>query len=535
MANTLVHDDTRAAIAKDETVGAGNFLAAALKVSGDPNLPVLHLEVPFVMPDGSSVYELSLRDLEFTSDRIASWYHEKDVKPHDPIGVYMRDGIEYLLHYLALTKLGPIPVLTNGNLAGELAALHFQRIGVVGVVGDAEHLRALNVSSANLGFRVNHLEVKSDAKIPASAIFKHVDDDPIMIAHSSGTTGVPKPVLLQHQPFFHGIRYRLSMPRIHGGETILSSLPHSHNCAIAYIMLALLSGTPIYITTDHSGLNVLRRIEEFKPTMVVSFPQTYVEVTEQDLDRFDLKSVNLWFNGGDAAHESHIRKLIAQGSRRQADGSVVAGSAFIDGMGSSEMGFSLFRHVHTPGSNRYGRCVGRPLEWVEAAVLSDTGEKLAPYVVGRLGVKAPSVTRGYWNNSLLSFRSRLRGYWLTGDLAYQDGDGFFYHVDRVPDQIDTPEGKLYSLETEELILSRNPSVSDCSIFRSTSGKAVCLVRAHAGAEVPTENILANTNAALAQLGRGQLDQVLVVESTTIPHGTTGKVLKRRLRDELAAL
>ena len=71
-------------------------------------------------------------------------------------------------------------------------------------------------------------------------------------------------------------------------------------------------------------------------------------------------------------------------------------------------------------TNNYNRCVGRPLDWVDAQILGENGEGLPPNVVGRLGVKAPSVTTGYWNNSLLTFRSRLSGYFLTGDLAYKD-------------------------------------------------------------------------------------------------------------------
>src|SRR5207248_2322197 len=133
---------------------------------------------------------------------------------------------------------------------------------------------------------------------------------------------------------------------------ILSSLPHSHNCAIAYLMMALLSGTPVYIASDHRGAAVLRAIERFRPGMVVSFPQTYVEMTECDLDACDLSSVSLWFNGGDAAHESHIRALIRHGSHLE-NGRRVPGSVFVDGMGSSEMGFSLFRNVHTLQTNRY--------------------------------------------------------------------------------------------------------------------------------------------------------------------------------------
>ena len=64
-------------------------------------------------------------------------------------------------------------------------------------------------------------------------------------------------------------------------------------------------------------------------------------------------------------------------------------------------------------------------------------------------MRAPTITPGYWNDSLLTVRSRLAGYWLTGDLVYRDGNGELFHVDRVPDAIKTRSGMVYSLVVEE--------------------------------------------------------------------------------------
>jgi acyl-coenzyme A synthetase/AMP-(fatty) acid ligase len=270
--------------------------------------------------------------------------------------------------------------------------------------------------------------------------------------------------------------------------------------------------------------------------MVVSFPQTYVEMTECDMDAFDLSSVNLWFNGGDAAHESHIRALIRHGFHEQ-NGQRQPGSVFIDGMGSSEMGFSLFRHVHTLKTNHYNRCVGRPLEWVDAQILSEEGDKLPPFKVGRLGVKAHSVTTGYWNNSLLTYRSRLSGYFLTGDLAYRDEEGRIYHVDRTPDVILTSTGPVYGLQTEEFLLSRFPAIADCAVFGREEGaagavQAVAYVRIRPGSELSghgTSALAERFNRELAGAGLPTLGGVLAVGVDAIPLGTTGKVLKRMLR------
>ncbi len=536
--NTLVLDSLRAEIALDPQLGAGNFLTYALKVSPAPSAPILFLEKPF----RNYGHELSLLDLDNLANAYAAWYADRGVRAQDPVAVYLDDGVEYLIHYLALTRIGAIGVLTNGNMAPAIAAAHAHHVGSIGIVTDESHFSALRPFVKEEGLRF--LVTEESIELPAGRmdpIYLHASDDPIMIAHSSGTTGIPKAVLLQHDRYFYGVRYRLGVPRVPGGERILSSLPHSHNCAIAYIMLALLSGTTVYIASDHTGAAVLRQIQDFKPGMVVSFPQTYVEVTECDMDAFDLSSVSLWFNGGDAAHENHIRALIRHGYHEM-NGERREGSVFIDGMGSSEMGFSLFRHVHTLKTNRYDRCVGRPLDWVDAQILSDSGEKLGPRQVGKLGVKAPSVTSGYWNNSLLTYRSRLAGYFLTGDLAYQDEEGYFYHMDRTPDLIVTASGPVYGLQTEEFLLSRFPSLADCTVFaRQRSGErhaiAVGFVRIRPASDLSAlsaAELKEKFNQLLGAAGRPPLSEVLVTTPENIPLGTTGKVLKRLLRNETPA-
>ncbi len=535
---TLVPNDVRKKLADDKELAAGNFLQYARANSPAPDAEVLTLEKPLRTFFGWEGRYLSLNHLEDLSSVYARWYKSRGVEAGDPVGVYLDDGVEYLIHYLALTQLGAIGVLTNGNMEPQIAAGHMKAVGVVGIFTDPSHLQelTLHLAGTKLAFLTTDRILDGTSVEELPVVERHVfdADDPIMIAHSSGTTGIPKPVLLQHERFFHGVRYRLGIPRISGGERILSSLPHSHNCAISYVTLALLSGTPVYITSDHSGPNVLRRIEEFRPTMVVSFPQSYVELTDCPLEGRDLSSVSLWFNGGDAAHETHIRKLVAQGTH-VVGGETLPGSIFIDGMGSSEMGFSLFRNVHTAASNNYGRCIGTPLDWVDAQILSPKGDKLPPFEVGRLGVKAPSVTTGYWNNSLLTYKSRVRGYFLTGDLAYRDDQGRFFHVDRVPDLINTGRGVMYGLQTEEFLMSRFADLSDVAVFGLPLGpdlhRPVAMVRLRPECRTVKSTVvwLSDFNEALAGEGLQTLDKVDVVSQEQVPLGTTGKVLKRRLR------
>lgn len=537
---TILPDALRHAHAANLQLGCGNFLHVAEAVSPYRDEQHFWMDVPVRIFTGETYKGFSLKELKHAVDTYASWYYGAGVRAKDPIAVYMDEGMGNLIHFLALNAIGAIPAIVNGNMPEETAAKWMEKVGAIGLYSDASHAEKIAPfirGNRNLKFFVTDESAAEvyTPKLPEKYPFKHTDLDTVLIGHSSGTTGIPKCVAFGHQQFFYGIRYRLGLPFAPGSERVLSALPHSHSAGLAYVMLAVLSGSSTMVLSSNQPGVVLPAIQEFKPSMVVAFPETYVLLTDEPMEQYDLSSVRLWFNGGDAAHEPHIRKLIAEG-HHLVNGEKVKGSVFIDGLGSSELGFSLFRNVHTATTENYNRCIGTALEWVDATVLSDDGEKLAPYQVGRLGVKSPSITPGYWNDSLLTIRSTLDGYFLTGDLAYVDSKGRFFHVDRVPDKIATSSGVVYSLETEELLLKHFEILSDVTVVAGVSGtgeaNAIAAVRLRRGKTANEKSLLEAFNAKLKELGKNGLVEVRLVALDQIPLGPTGKVLKRELRNWL---
>jgi acyl-coenzyme A synthetase/AMP-(fatty) acid ligase len=123
---------------------------------------------------------------------------------------------------------------------------------------------------------------------------------------------------------------------------------------------------------------------------------------------------------------------------------------------------------------------------------------------------------------------------LTGDLARRDANGRIYHVDRVPDVVRTAAGPVYSLETEEFLLKSFPKLADCSVVAVPKGDgfeaplALVRLREHGASEEAP--LLAAVNQLLDAKGWGRMAALRVVDADQIPLGTTGKVLKRLLRD-----
>lgn len=518
----------------DQSLGAGNFVYKLLENRIDNEGDCIILDDTITLPSGETTKALSLKHIIDLADTLAQWHYDKGVEPKDPVALYFDDSIQYFVHYVALSRIGAVPVFINGRLDKEVVSQYIMHVGTTRLISHQERIEGLMPYFKCKCYRIETYDPAFEA-LPSNVrtykAYAHQPDDPVLLAHTSGTTGMPKAVQFNHEGFIFGVKRQLFKQV---GERILLALSHSHASTLSMLMSALLRGCVIKMQSRKTPENVLAAIESFKPDLFVSFPKVYVDICRFELDAYDLSSISHWLSTGDANHEPHIKKLIQYGSHGV--GNVTKpGSIFVDNLGSSEFGFAAFRNVHKPGDDNYDRRIGKPFDWVTAEVLDDDGRPLLPYQVGKLGVKSQSVTAGYWNNSLLTEKNRLAGYWLTGDLVYKDRHGYFYHVDRIPDRIATPEGTLYSCQTEELILKHFPEIFDCSIVGIT-------VEGEVGAPMPVITVelisddvdegelLSRINSVLRDKGVPVGIQRLKVEPAHLHVGVTGKKLKRKLRE-----
>lgn len=520
----------------DRRLGVGNFLDRVRTVSSAPDEPFLFAQRA---PHGDVALErLSLRRLTEIRDECAAWYHAAGVRKGEPVGVCVSDDVEPFLQFLALSSLGAIAALVNGRMDPSVAGDYLRRIGAVGVVATRERLRALDGSGTlpdDLRFAAEVRTLRQPgrgARLPDVFPYRHGDNDVVMLCHTSGTTGPPKAASFAHRQFFLGKRHRLLTFPAARENRMLSAMPQSHSAGISYLMTATLLGLPTLVMAQMSGAAVHLAMGQIRPTIVAGFPQTYAELAQLDLDPHAVSEVHTWINTGDSAHEAHIRALVRHGRRGRRPG-----SAFVDGLGSSEMGMALFRRVSTVESTLYGRCVGKPVRTVQrAAVLDDHGRELGPGRAGRLGVRTPTVTPGYWNDSALTAKSFLSGYWLTGDVVYHDRAGRFFHLDREPDVIHAEGGPVYSLPMEEAILACCPSVADCAVVAVAApglrhaSMPFASVRLKPAVRAPAD-LLSTLNQVLGMRGQPRLAGAVVASTPAdFPTGPTGKVLKRKLRE-----
>jgi acyl-coenzyme A synthetase/AMP-(fatty) acid ligase len=447
-------------------------------------------------------------------------------------------------------------------MPAEIAAEYIRRLRGAGVITAPGHadLAAHDLGAPIIG---DAAETGTGDPSRAPAHYRHHPDDPVAITHSSGTTRLPAAVVHSHQSLFAAVRaVRLTEPRQHGPVRELSAFPQAHTAGLIILNEALCNGYELLCLSGQgsagagqaergggnntafarSGEVIIDAIERWRPTAVYGFAVTWSELARFDLTTRNVSSVRFWSNSGDCAHEAHIRRLVAVGSHHAygKDGVVsLPGSRFNDTLGSTEMGYGGFRISHTPGSERYNRCVGKPQPFAEIILVDPrTGQEVPVGEVGMVAMKSPTLALGYWNDSVATFATRLNGYYLTGDLMYRDEDGYFYHVDRASDAVDLGDGHwLYTMLSEERILKRCPDVRDCTVLaaRGDGGRvAVDVLLALAADADPALDREGEIRAALGEGAAALPLRIVTIPDDEIVTGPTGKVRKFLMRERLLA-
>jgi acyl-coenzyme A synthetase/AMP-(fatty) acid ligase len=533
---TLPAKNIRAALVADADLGAGNVLTRLVANGADPDGPGLAFDVDV---DGHPAWaDLTLGVLHERVAARAAWLYRYGIRARDPVAVYVTTSADCLLSFFALTWLGAIPALMNPNIPGDVAAAYIRRLRAVGVLTDQRHRDILDGRDLGVPIIADAVDLSSGDPAEAPAPYRHHADDPIAITHSSGTTRMPTAVVHSHGSLFAATRrIRLSVARAQGTERILSALPAPHAAGIMTVNHALCNRSDLlFLSRQDDGAAVLDAIARWRPSGVFGFAVTWSDLARYDLHEHDLDSVSLWFNTGDCAHEAHIRRLVAVGSRKivTRDGTVrVPGSSFVDGIGSTEMGHSAFHVTHRSDTERYGRCVGKPHVFADVALLDlSTGLEVPVGQVGHFALKSPTLAPGYWNDSVSTYRNRLRGYYLTGDLMYRDDEGYYYHMDRAVDAVYLGDGDwLYTAMSEERILNRCPGVRDCTMVAVTlNGRVVTdvLLQLRPGSDPDVDHTDAVRAALDGPVGE-TLRRVVVIGDEELVVGPTGKVRKFLMR------
>jgi long-chain acyl-CoA synthetase len=353
----------------------------------------------------------------------------------------------------------------------------------------------------------------------------HYDPEATLaLIYTSGTTGRAKGVMVSHANILADVySFNYWVPNREGG-TFLHAAPMFHIADFPAIFAAPASGTCQVALSRFTPSAFCEAVEKERVTHTVLVP-TMINLLTQfaDVGNFDLSTLDTLAYGGSPMAPELIRRT------RQ----LLPKVKLVQVYGLSETGFLTGLEDHEHIGKRLTSC-GRPCTGVEVQVADESGRKLAAGQRGELVARAANVMRGYWKNGEETAAAFRNGFFRTGDIGYQDMDGYFYILDRSKDMIVTGGENVYSGEVEAAICS-HPAVREAAVFgipdsRWGESVAAC-VALKQGMHLDEEAMIQYCRRSLANY---KIPRYVEFSDTQLPKSGSGKVLKRLLREHFRA-
>jgi len=471
---------------------------------------------------GSS--ELTYRDLNEASARIAGLLHERGVQPGDRVGIMMPNVPEFPVVYYGVLRSGGVVVPMNPLLKAREVAYYLDDSGARLVfawhaIADEAQVGAEEADAGSVIVDPATAWAATDAPAQPHEVVARDDHDTAVILYTSGTTGRPKGAELTHANLGRNVAI-VASPQLFGvaeQDVIFGGLPLFHSFGQTCTMnAAVLRGACLTLLPRFDPGRVLEIIERDRVTIFAGVPTMYTALLHHpDRDRYDVSSVRLCVSGG-AAMPVEVMRAFEQ----------AFGCAVLEGYGLSETSpVASFNHADR---ERKAGSIGTPIAGVKMRVADDDGSELPTGEVGEILVRGHNVMKGYWNMPEATQAAVRDGWFHTGDVGRVDEDGYYFIVDRKKDLIIRGGYNVYPREVEE-VLHEHPAVAEAAVvgvphpeLGEEVGAAVTL---KAGARATPEEI---RDFVKEQIAAYKYPRV-VWFMDALPKGPTGKILKREIR------
>ncbi len=445
----------------------------------------------------------------------------------DMVGILMKNSAAFIELALAASHIGAVLLPINFRLAAEEVGYILEHAGAKLLFVDEELLASAGGFAAKVSVDAaaqsdSRLLAEGARPVPHAAAL--VSGDLYRLMYTSGTTDRPKGVTLSYENYYWKCLDHIISLGLSASDRLLVVGPLYHVGAFDLPGLALLlTGGTLCVLRDFEPAAALELIQSERLTGAWMAPVMLNRLLAlPGRERYDLSSFRWLIGGGERTPEERIREF----------SSLFRHGRYIDAYGLTEScsGDTLMEagmEIEKIGST------GRALPHVEIQIRDDAGEVLAPGEAGEICLRGPKITKGYWRDPKKTAASFFGDWFRTGDIGHLDQDGFLFLTDRKKDMIISGGENIASSEVERVIY-RLEQVSEAAVVGLPDAqwgeRVVAVVVLKAGAQLTPDDLQQHCREHLA--GFKVPRQLFLRESLT--RNPSGKVLKRVLRDELAA-
>jgi long-chain acyl-CoA synthetase len=400
---------------------------------------------------------LSYGELRTAAGRMAALLPSLGISPGDRVAIMLPNVPAFPIAFYGALAAGAVVVPMNPLLKSREVAYYLNDSGAKVLFAwsavaeeaikgaDQTGARVIEVGEPDLATLLAGVD-----PVPRSA--DRADEDDALILYTSGTTGWPKGAQLTHANMTRNASETgTTLFSIGPDDVIMGCLPLFHIFGLTCGLNAtMIGGGTLTLLTRFDPAKALEVVGRDKVTIFEGVPTMYAAMLHHpDSGQADISSLRLCVSGGSAMPVGILRGF-----------EKAFGCMILEGYGLSETSpVASFNHpdrVRKPGS------IGTPIAGVEMRVVGEEGAEVPAGEVGEIAIRGYNVMKGYWANPDATAEAFQDGWFLTGDLAKVDDEGYFYIVDRKKDLIIRGGLNVYPREVEE-VLYEHPAVAEAAV------------------------------------------------------------------------
>ncbi|MDT7726042.1 MAG: fatty-acyl-CoA synthase [Actinomycetota bacterium] len=467
--------------------------------------------------------EWTYHELDAAITRAAAFLLGLGLAKGDRVAAYGKNSDAYLIGFLACARAGLVHVPINYNLTGdELAYLLTQSGSTVALVDPAlkDNLSGVEQVVLLRDGENSLLSAASEGEVPDLDV-DVADTDLVQLLYTSGTTSKPKGAMMTHRALVHEYLSCLQALDLHENDDPLHVMPLYHSAQMHVFLLPWLAigATNDLMEVPEPG-EILRRLEKNGHVAFFAAPTLWVALTNHpDFATRDLGSLRKAYYGASIMPGPIVERLAA----------AMPELGFYNCFGQSEIGplatvLGPADHADRPDS------AGRPVLFVEARVVDELGNDVAPDEPGEVVYRSPQLCLGYWDKPEDTAEAFRDGWFHSGDLVRKDEEGYFFVVDRIKDVINTGGVLVASREVEDALYTHS-AVGEVAVIGLPDEKWIEAVTAVVVSkeDVGADELMAHVRGRLASFKLPKA--VHFVDE--LPRNASGKILKRELRERFS--
>ena len=484
--------------------------------------------------------EITWGEFNVQANRFANLLLSRGVKKGDKIAILLMNCIEWLPIYFGILKTGAIAVPLNFRYTADEIKYCCKLAEVDGIVFGPEFIGRMEEICDRMPKVKLMLYAGEDCPSFAESYDELIeycssrtpqidikDSDDAAIYFSSGTTGFPKAILHAHRSLMHSCKVEQNHHSQTRDDVFLCIPPLYHTGAKMHWFGSLLVGGKAVLLKGTKPEWIMKAVSEEKCTilwLLVPWCQDILDALDRGdikLENYHLDQLRLMHIGAQPVPPSLIKRWKTYFPKHQYDTNY--GLSESTGPGCVHLGVENIHKVGAIGKAGFG--------W-EVKIVDDARGLVKKGEVGELAVKGPGVMKCYFNDEKATRETLYDGWLMTGDMAYEDEDGFLFLVDRKKDVIISGGENLYPVQIEDF-LRKNDNIKDVAVIGLPDDRlgeiAAAIIELKEGAECTEDDI----NEFCLDLPRYKRPHKIIFAD--VPRNPTGKIEKPVLRERYSSV